>query len=400
MSSELVFWRPRRGRPCAKSGRDRAMQAVYIASLLNSTDPPDLEELRAIARDVGFLSPEIRRQAWPLLLGVKLKVEEASKNASSQALSTTHKDNKQVQLDVIRSMCNLGLRRREREQRLNDLSTVIDSILAANPDLHYYQGFNDVCSIAILVMGSVEQARPVAERLAKFHFREAMNTTLLAVQQALKIILRIVERRDKKLYLALEETGVEPIYAISWILTWFAHDLRSLPQIERVYDFFIATHPLMSLYLSASVLSFFREGIIAARGDYAIVHGLLQTLPSDLPLDRLIADAYRTFKLAPPHTVIAAASLERERAFTPGSPWRDFPQFSTENAEGFCARGSAGSYPRLIAWKKNSDRSSTWRRAVVSGQVGIISSAILGGCILVHMAPNMLRIENVIHAPR
>lgn len=127
------------------------MQAVYIASLLNSTDPPDLEELRAIARDVGFLSPEIRRQAWPLLLGVKLKVEEASKNASSQALSTTHKDNKQVQLDVIRSMCNLGLRRREREQRLNDLSTVIDSILAANPDLHYYQGFNDVCSIAILV---------------------------------------------------------------------------------------------------------------------------------------------------------------------------------------------------------------------------------------------------------
>eukprot|EP00961_Rhodomonas_salina_P150322 2024467-Rhodomonas_salina.2 len=99
MSSELVFWRPRRGRPCAKSGRDRAMQAVYIASLLNSTDPPDLEELRAIARDVGFLSPEIRRQAWPLLLGVKLKVEEASKNASSQALSTTHKDNKQVQLD-------------------------------------------------------------------------------------------------------------------------------------------------------------------------------------------------------------------------------------------------------------------------------------------------------------
>jgi len=97
-------------------------------------------------------------------------------------------------------MCNFGMRKTERERRLSELATVINSVLAANPDLHYYQGYNDVCSIVILVMGDVDNARRVAERLAKQHLREAMNPTLMSVQQALQLVVRIVQRRDKALW--------------------------------------------------------------------------------------------------------------------------------------------------------------------------------------------------------
>jgi len=307
--------------------------------------------------------------------------ERRAASQQSESLSTTHKDNKQVQLDVIRSMCNFGMRKTERERRLSELATVINSVLAANPDLHYYQGYNDVCSIVILVMGDVDNARRVAERLAKQHLREAMNPTLMSVQQALQLVVRIVQRRDKALWRALEEIGVDPVFALSWILTWFAHDLHSLSQIERLYDFFVASHPLMSLYVSAAVLCYFRQPILAAGGDYSVVHGLMQSLPSDLPIDRLILDAYRSFERAPPPSVIAAASLDRERAFTPDSTWRVFPPGPVDSPLPHPDMG------RLIAWKRPPAKRA-WRRSVVSGQVGVI---LLGGIVLVRIAPKLLQ---------
>ena len=58
-------------------------------------------------------------------------------------------------------MTHFAMRRDEREARLKQLSRVIDSVLAANPTLHYYQGYNDVCSVAIMVMDDDEPARQV-----------------------------------------------------------------------------------------------------------------------------------------------------------------------------------------------------------------------------------------------
>ena len=46
---------------------------------------------------------------------------------------------------------------------------------------------------------------------------------------------------------------VEPFFALPWILTWFAHDINSLDSAARLFDLFLASHPLMPLYLSVAV---------------------------------------------------------------------------------------------------------------------------------------------------
>ena len=208
------------------SGEERAHRANYIASVLNAGK---VDELRRIAVESGFLSAALRRKIWPLLLNIQ--DEATASRQCDRDLALDHREKKQVQLDVVRSMTHFGLNRENRDVRLKQLSRVIDSVLAANPALHYYQGYNDVCSVAIMVMDNEDAARQVAQQLARYYLREAMNPTMAAVQQALTFMMLILKRRDKPLYNCLRACEVEPVFAISWIITWFAHDIKSLPQV-------------------------------------------------------------------------------------------------------------------------------------------------------------------------
>ena len=54
--------------------------------------------------------------------------------------------------------------------------------------------------------------------------------------------------------------------------------LRSLGawQVERLYDFFLASHPLMSLYFAVSLMHGQRAQLLKTDGDYAEVHRIMQ----------------------------------------------------------------------------------------------------------------------------
>jgi hypothetical protein len=190
-------------------GRDRACLASHIVASLNQAGGPDVEELRRISAEHGLLSRALRRRVWPILLNIptdrwgNLVREDGSRLDDGDGrlvLSPReHPEKKQVELDVVRSLSHFGMRARDRSARLPQLTILITSVLKSDPSLHYYQGFNDVCSIALLVMGSEAAARPVAESLAKHHFRAAMFENMEAVQQAIRLIVGIVAKRDPPL---------------------------------------------------------------------------------------------------------------------------------------------------------------------------------------------------------
>ncbi|CAN0520997.1 unnamed protein product, partial [Scytosiphon promiscuus] len=46
---------------------------------------------------------------------------------------------------------------------------------------------------------------------------------------------------------------VEPYYCMSWVLTWFSHDLQDLSMVARLYDVLLGAHPTLILYISAAV---------------------------------------------------------------------------------------------------------------------------------------------------
>ena len=74
------------------------------------------------------------------------------------------------------------------------MEAVIHDVLCANPCLHYYQGFHDVCSVLVLVMGRRARASPLAIRLASGYMREAMDESIKGAMQALSLVLQVGSR--------------------------------------------------------------------------------------------------------------------------------------------------------------------------------------------------------------
>ena len=46
---------------------------------------------------------------------------------------------------------------------------------------------------------------------------------------------------------------VGTIFCLSWLITWYGHVLDDAKHTVRLYDFFLASHPLMPIYLAAAV---------------------------------------------------------------------------------------------------------------------------------------------------
>lgn len=59
---------------------------------------------------------------------------------------------------------------------------------------------------------------------------------------------------DEEVHRHLTEAEVPPFFALSWLITWFAHSIDDLQQISRLFDLFMASHPLMPLYVAALVI--------------------------------------------------------------------------------------------------------------------------------------------------
>ena len=43
------------------------------------------------------------------------------------------------------------------------------------------------------------------------------------------------------------------MFSLSWVITWFSHVIEDTSSVLRLHDFFLASHPLMSLYVTAAV---------------------------------------------------------------------------------------------------------------------------------------------------
>jgi hypothetical protein len=74
------------------------------------------------------------------------------------------------------------------------------------------------------------------------------------VLELLALLLPILSESDPPLHAHIQASSVQPFFALSCFITWFAHNLQQLPHAARVFDLFVASHPLMPLYATAAVL--------------------------------------------------------------------------------------------------------------------------------------------------
>ncbi|XP_077209639.1 TBC1 domain family member 20-like isoform X2 [Paroedura picta] len=287
-------------------------------------DPVDVAVLRAEALSPGgLLTDELRRKVWPKLLGVNACRLPPK---PGRDVRQNHKDYNQVLLDVCRSSRRFppGMRAEQRQILQEQLVDVILCVLRAHPELHYYQGYHDVAVTLLLVAGE-RMAIALLERLSTLHLRDFMDPTMDSTKHILNYLMPLLQQESPRLHDFMLRAEVGTIFALSWLITWYGHVLSPSHHILRLYDFFLASHPLMAVYFATVVVLYREEEVLACDCDLASVHQLLSHIPPDLPYESLIARAHQLFQQLPPTELAKKAALQHHKSIAIGS-FLDFQQ--------------------------------------------------------------------------
>ncbi|XP_062401962.1 TBC1 domain family member 20 [Sardina pilchardus] len=305
----------------------RKKKVAEITQALSVT-PVDVAALRRMAiSEGGLLTDEIRCKVWPWLLNVHLD------NIPEQLEEVDREDNKdynQVLLDVQRSLRRFppGMPDEQREGLQEELINIILRVLLKNPQLHYYQGYHDIVVTFLLVLEE-RLATALVEKLSTHHLRDFMDPTMDNTKHILNYLMPIIDRVNPEVHDFMEQAEVGTIFALSWLITWFGHVLSDFRHVVRLYDFFLACHPLMPIYFAAVIVLYREEEVLDCECDMASVHHLLSQIPQDLPYEILISRAGDLFVQFPPSELAREATLQRSQQ-TASSTFKDFELASTQ----------------------------------------------------------------------
>jgi len=234
----------------------------------------DLESLKKIARSKGgFQTNEIRKRVWPKLLDInRYNIDDYG--IDFECLN--HKDLAQVLVDVDRSLWNfehvLKWDRRLLEVRRKCLLNIMMSVLCKNPSLNYFQGFHDIVTVFMLVLQDDNLVAAVVEKVCNLFFRDFLLPDFEVVGKSMSLIMYLLKIVDEELFNFLQHNDVQSYFATSWIITWFAHDIKDINKISRLYDSMLCSPPYFSMYVSAALLIHNRESILHCEQDFGLIH--------------------------------------------------------------------------------------------------------------------------------
>lgn len=272
------------------------------------TQPVDLDELHSISRlPHGFLDSDLRKRCWAKFLAV-------DKYKKPDFRSLSQKPSQQLRVDVDRSFHSLASTKGWSEEKFAAkkvlLTDIVTAILKRNETLHYYQGFHSVCVTCIEVCeDDPALAFMLAEYLANHFFLDYLGEDFEVVTKFLPLVLEIIRKVDRKLFMFMSTAGIEVFFATSWIITWFSHDVHDVDRIARIYDGLICSHPLFVLYMATALVLNVRDEVMALPCNFADVHKFLVNVNEthELPYETIIRSADRLMSTLPPARLKALA---------------------------------------------------------------------------------------------
>ncbi|CAI2183319.1 11548_t:CDS:2 [Funneliformis geosporum] len=258
----------------------------------------DVSELRILATTgPGLVDDGLRRLCWPLLLHFD---HYKDKNKPQEV----HNDEHQVLLDVERSCVYFpqGLNHVQKKKKQSELNDVIVGILRRHPKLSYYQGFHDICLCLLILLGK-NDAIKAGENIAMFLLRYPFTSIRLfyPILRQLNLLNTLICLEDSEIANFLEESNTLPYFCLSWVITWCSHDIHDYSKVIRLFDFFIASDPLITIYLAARVIISRRKELLTLESDSATVHTFLSKFPQHINIDGLISETIQLYHKHPPH---------------------------------------------------------------------------------------------------
>ncbi|KAL9547280.1 hypothetical protein MBANPS3_006249 [Mucor bainieri] len=261
-------------------------RAQQTQDILEAMARNDFDELKRLARrPEGFVDDKLRQYVWPVLLHTQ-HGNYLAERGSEKDLA----DPVQITKDVERSLYYYpqDITPMLKAHKQQELHCMIVEILWRNPALKYYQGFHDICTCFLLVLGK-KAAIPAAENVALFFIRDAMLDSFDPVSKQLRLMSSLIEYEDPELTLFLEKANIMPYYALSWILTWFSHDFEAYEKVVRLFDVFISSQAIMPVYIASAITLLRRNEILKAEKD--LVHSLITRIPQDMDIELIIQKA-------------------------------------------------------------------------------------------------------------
>ena len=256
------------------------------------------KELRKLACLTGV--PDARRRAiWMKLLGIEFGLISQVQFATNErecdeTLSRT------ISADCERSYFNLENEKELQKEKRKELERLLRSVFGGKNRLRYYQGVHAVTQVVLSIAETEEEEEDanakykiscaMLDRLASFSLRYNTRETMYPVLLSLRIVLaRLIEEalgEDEVLKeaIAFGARKHEYQFALQKVLTWHSMSADSSKRsvenssekeeeesrnecVKRVFDLFLASHPLMPVYLTVAVLLRERESIIKARNE-------------------------------------------------------------------------------------------------------------------------------------
>ncbi|KAG5748450.1 hypothetical protein H9Q70_008883 [Fusarium xylarioides] len=366
------------------------------ADIIEACRWKDIGRLRSLAEaHGGFLSDTLRRQAWPILLGLDAPSDEkddpglalAQEDSNAWKQLPRHRDEDQVQLDVNRSFIYYPDNQSDAELSLrkSELSSLITEVLRRYPYLCYFQGYHDISQVLLLVLAPAWRARVLA-RLSVLRIRDFMLPSFGPTTAQLRLLPDILHAADPKLRRHL--AGVEPFYALAGTLTMYAHNIETYQDIARLFDVFLAREPIFTVYVFAQIILDRRTEIFEI-DEPDMLHVILGKVPTKMDLDELIIKSAALFGQHPPETL---------------SYWRQISNFSAlktaRNIEA-CAKQTMEEGSELfekqvneLHWQEMRERikSALWRYRRPVKTVGM---ALVVGTLAFYLRRNPILVHRI-----
>lgn len=294
----------------------------HIIAIEKAILTSNVHKLRKLALK-GFVNNDLRRQAWPLLLDCMIENDsERRKEDVEHKMNNDYYD--QIEKDVHRSMNHFDVNKDysslERTHDQQILQRMLNAVFYYNKDLHYTQGFHDMCSVFYIVCGE-RLGTVLSESLAKRHMRDLTRDNLNVFQWVLDLILPLLSLCDHEMHLFLTNANVTAFFALSWILTWFAHNITQFEDIARIYDYFLSSHPIKPLYMTVTLMLHCREDLLSITDvDQAGIHKFFQEFQWNIDFNVIIDKCEQIFCSHPPHQLYQL-SMEKLSKLPKDSPF-------------------------------------------------------------------------------
>ena len=265
-----------------ESDRLKAQRAGLNALLKSKT--VDLNKLRAASRAHGqFVDSALRSKIWPKLLSLNRSIDL---DMDEGTITTNKRDDvmTQVDRDVERSLSNIDELKNHSEKEIQEKREVLKQMIMRffcnNPSFHYFQGYHDVvCTIYLTLEkeeSDVDAIDQVVQAISTKYFVDCHRSDFYIMAKTIPVVLTIIEKADPNgLHKFLSDAEMLPFFSTSWILTWFAHEIKNVKEVARIFDVLLSSPPPYILYVCAAFLLHHKELIMKQECEFPLIHDFL-----------------------------------------------------------------------------------------------------------------------------